>query len=114
MRLRKRHDDNLPTLVSVYPEGVDNPIDGLFGGQPGGGARGRVLDGRGAETRDCGTGALVELTRADDIVELTLAGGSGYGPPAERDKAALARDLALGLVTAQVAQRAYGGVLPKA
>ena len=114
VRLRKRHDDNLPTLVSVYPEGVDNPIDGLFGGQPGGGARGRVVNSRGEETRDCGTGALVELTRADDIVELTLAGGSGYGPPAERKEAALARDLALGLVTAEGAQLAYGRVAPRA
>jgi 5-oxoprolinase (ATP-hydrolysing)/N-methylhydantoinase A len=108
VRLRKRHDDGLPTQVSVYPEGVDNPIGGLFGGQAGGMARGRVVDGAGAEIRNCGAGELVELTRPDQIVEITLAGGSGYGPPAERDPERLASDLALGLVTPQGAARDYG------
>ncbi|WP_163540605.1 hydantoinase B/oxoprolinase family protein, partial [Klebsiella pneumoniae] len=44
VKLRKLVDDGLPTLVSVYPEGVNNPIPGLFGGKAGGGASGRVLD----------------------------------------------------------------------
>ena len=36
---------------------------------------------------------------ADQVVELVLAGGAGFGDPAERDQAAVARDLALGFVT---------------
>ncbi len=34
VRLRKIADDDLATLVSLYPEGVNNPIPGLFGGMP--------------------------------------------------------------------------------
>lgn len=108
VRFRKRLDDGQVTLVSVYPEGVDNPITGLFGGQPGGGARGRVLDGEFHVLHDCGTGELVELTGPDQIVELTLAGGSGYGDPSQRDPGRLARDIALGFVTPEHAVAAYG------
>lgn len=114
VRLRKRHDDGLSTQVSVYPEGVDNPVTGLFDGQPGGLARGRITDSSGAELRNCGTGELVELTYPGQIVELTLAGGSGYGPPAERDPEHLARDIRLGFVTTEGAFRDYGRVQEEA
>ena len=70
VRVRKRDDDGLVTLVSIYPEGVNNPIDGLVGGQPGGEARGRVLDGQGRELRHCRTGQLVELRTPDEVAEL--------------------------------------------
>ena len=105
---RKRDDDGQTMLVSVYPEGVNNPIPGLFGGLPGGGARGRVLDRDGAVVIDCGTGRLVELTDSAQRVEMVLAGGAGYGPPSDRDPAAVARDLALGLITPDHAARHYG------
>jgi 5-oxoprolinase (ATP-hydrolysing)/N-methylhydantoinase A len=108
VRLRKRDDDGLPTLVSVYPEGVNNPIDGLFGGQPGGGSSGRVLDAAGHEALNCGTGQLVELRHPNEVIELVLAGGSGYGAPQERQPAELARDQQLGLVSAQASNHDYG------
>jgi 5-oxoprolinase (ATP-hydrolysing)/N-methylhydantoinase A len=108
VRLRKRDDDGLPTLVSIYPEGVNNPIDGLYGGQPGGEALGRVLDAAGRELRDCGTGELVELKSAREVVELVLAGGSGYGPPEERPEGLLARDRQLGFVSDAGARQDYG------
>jgi 5-oxoprolinase (ATP-hydrolysing)/N-methylhydantoinase A len=108
VRLRKRDDDGLPTLVSIYPEGVNNPIDGLHGGQPGGEALGRVLDTGGRELRNCGTGELVELTSAREVVELVLAGGSGYGPPEERAAPALALDRQLGFVSEEGVRQDYG------
>ena len=108
VRLRKRHDDGLAMLVSVYPEGVRNPIPGLAGGAAGGGAMGRVLDAKAGGAHDCGTGQLVELTRADQVVELTLAGGAGYGQAGDRAPDALARDLAMGFVTPEAARRDYG------
>ena len=40
---------------------------------------------------------------------LQSAGGGGYGDPARRDRAALARDIAEGYVTAAAAKRDYGG-----
>jgi 5-oxoprolinase (ATP-hydrolysing)/N-methylhydantoinase A len=107
VRFRKRDEDGLAMLVSVYPEGVDNPIPGLFGGHAGGGARGLVHAADGRLLRDCGTGTLVSLQTTDQIVELVLAGGSGFGEPEERDQAAVARDLALGFVTPEHVARYY-------
>ena len=106
-RLRKLHDDGLPTLFSVYPEGVDLPPDGLFGGRNGGAARGVVLDRGGKVVHDCGTGELVTLTTTDRVVEVCLAGGAGFGDPRERPADKLKDDLADGYVSADGAQ-AYG------
>jgi 5-oxoprolinase (ATP-hydrolysing)/N-methylhydantoinase A len=108
IRLRKLHDDGMTTLVSVYPEGVKNPIEGLEGGKPGGEASGRVVDANGRVLRDCGTGELVQLTTTNEIVELILAGGSGYGDPRKRSREAILRDIALGYVTQHGARRDYG------
>lgn len=110
VRFRKRDDDGAAMLVSVYPEGVKNPIPGLFGGAPGDGARGRLLDAAGSEIHDCGTGELVEVFSTSTQVELVLAGGSGYGPAAERDTASIQRDIALGLLTPQRARKDYGAL----
>ena len=108
VRFCKRDEDGQEMLVSVYPEGVDNPIDGLFGGTPGGEARGRVLSRAGKVLRDCGTGELVSLFRTDEVVELVLAGGAGYGDPRQRAQSAITRDLELGLVTQGQVARQYG------
>ncbi len=108
VRLRKREDDGLPTLISVYPEGVNNPVDGLYGGQPGGEALGRLIDSHGHELLNVGSGHLVELRGADQWVELVLAGGSGYGSPRERSPEALARDLRMGLISPDATGRDYG------
>ena len=108
VRLRKLADDGRTTLVSVYPEGVTNHIDGLFGGRPGTGARGRVIDLDGRELHDCGPGEMVEVNSPHEVVEITVNGGSGYGDPAERDPGALARDVRLGMVTPEGAARDYG------
>ncbi len=97
-----------PRWCRCIPKGVNNPIPGLFGGLPGLGARGRVLDPSGQMLIDCGTGQLVELTHPHQRVEMVLAGGAGYGPPAERDAAAVSRDLALGLISPAHASQYYG------
>ncbi len=108
-RLRKLHDDGLPTLFSIYPEGVGVETDGLFGGHSGGGARGAVLDLAGNVIRDCGTGELVTLTTADRMVEVALTGGSGYGDPRRRPRARLDADVTDGYVSPDAAARKYGG-----
>ncbi len=41
-------------------------------------------------------------------------GGGGYGPPSERDRAAVARDVAEGYVSADAARRDYGVEIPAA
>ena len=107
IRLRKRVDDGLPMLVSVYPEGVGQAPDGLFGGKPGLSAHGVVRNRAGAVEHDCGTGELVTLHSAHQSVEIVLAGGSGFGDPAKRSEAAKAHDLRMGWVTPAGAQRDY-------
>jgi 5-oxoprolinase (ATP-hydrolysing) len=107
-RLRKLYDDDLPTLASVYPEGVGVTVEGLAGGRHGGDVRGVVLDPDGNVVHDCGTGQLVTLTRADRVVEVRLAGGAGYGDPRERSAALVERDVAEGIVSPQAAERDYG------
>ena len=107
--LRKLHDDGRPTLFSVYPEGVGITNEGLFGGRHGGGVHGVVKDLAGIVVHDCGTGELVSIDRADRIVEVQLAGGSGYGAPRQRRRERLDNDVADGYVSAQAAAMAYGG-----
>ena len=41
-------------------------------------------------------------------LRLETPGGGGYGPAAERDPAAIARDVALGFVSDEAAERDYG------
>jgi 5-oxoprolinase (ATP-hydrolysing)/N-methylhydantoinase A len=109
--LRKRDADGLPTLASVYPEGVNIDAPGLFGGGAGRSARGLVRDASGAIVRDCGTGELVTLTSDRELVEVSLSGGSGFGDPRARPLAAVAHDLTEGLVTPEAAERDYGVVV---
>ncbi len=99
-RLRKLLDDGLPTLVSVYPEGVGVAATGLAGGGAGGPVRGVVTDTEGRVVHDCGTGELVTLIGTDRIVEVQLAGGAGFGDPGAREQALVDDDLADGYVTA--------------
>jgi 5-oxoprolinase (ATP-hydrolysing)/N-methylhydantoinase A len=108
-RLRKLYDDGLPTLFSVYPEGVGVETEGLFAGRAGGGVHGLVRDGDGTVVHDCGTGELVTLTGTDRIIEVQLGGGSGFGPPLERDRARLDADVANGYISPAAARRDYGG-----
>jgi 5-oxoprolinase (ATP-hydrolysing) len=109
--LRKRDGDGLPTLASVYPEGVNIETPGLFGGGAGRSARGVVRDASGAIVRDCGTGELVTLTSDRELVEVSLSGGSGFGDPRTRPLAAVAHDLAEGFITPEAAERDYGVVV---
>jgi 5-oxoprolinase (ATP-hydrolysing)/N-methylhydantoinase A len=107
-RLRKLHDDGLPTLASVYPEGVGVTVEGLRGGRHGGEVRGVVLNPAGEVLRDCGTGELVTLTRVDQIVEIQLAGGAGYGDPRARQPMLVQQDVAEGIISPEAARRDYG------
>ncbi len=113
VRIRKRVNDKLPMLVSVYPEGVNLEPGGLFGGRPGLAARGVVLDAAGQVEHDCGTGELVTLQSTDQQVEIVLAGGSGFGLPEERPRSDIEQDLAMGWITPQGAARDYGLSLRK-
>lgn len=74
---------------------------GLFGGEPGGKA-GFTLSG-GAAPFDHGSGTL----RKGEIIEVVTAGSGGYGPPAERDPAAVRRDVAEARMDEATAREVY-------
>ena len=70
---------------------------GLLGGEPG--RLGRTVVNPGTpEEREIGGKASVDL-RYGDVVSFQLAGGGGYGDPAERDPRLVEEDRRLGLVT---------------
>jgi 5-oxoprolinase (ATP-hydrolysing)/N-methylhydantoinase A len=110
VRVRKLVDDGRPVFAGVHPDGVLTRPPGLFGGQAGGPVRAVLLDARGQRVADYGTGALVELTRPDEILEVQLGGGAGYGDPLERPAAEVEEDLRGGYLTPAGAERDYGCV----
>ena len=105
IRARKLYDDGRATYVGLYPIGVSRPTDGLFGGQAGRLAGACVLDENGEVLRDVNIGALVTLTGTNEIVELCLPGGSGYGPAEQRSAQAIEKDLANEYITSAACLR---------
>ena len=107
IRLAKRHDDGQPLTVFVSPEGVNAPIEGLFGGGPGLLAHGCVRDAAGKVVEDVGTGGLVVVDRPDRIVELQLSGGAGYGDPLKRSVESIEDDVREDRVSEDAAEGVY-------
>ncbi|MGI4939893.1 MAG: hydantoinase B/oxoprolinase family protein, partial [Janthinobacterium lividum] len=83
-------------------ERVRFPARGRDGG--GNGALGRVSLASGPELRPKG----LQVIPAGERVLIEMPGGGGMGSPAERDPAAIRRDLRLGYLSAEAAQREYG------
>jgi 5-oxoprolinase (ATP-hydrolysing)/N-methylhydantoinase A len=114
VRFRKLHDDGLPTLAALFPEGAKAVLPGLSGGHAGARAFAGVRAPDGTLLRDCGAGELVTLTGAEQIAEIVFAGGAGYGDPRRRDPARVAADVADGRITEAAAQSIYGAALAEA
>jgi N-methylhydantoinase A/oxoprolinase/acetone carboxylase beta subunit/N-methylhydantoinase B/oxoprolinase/acetone carboxylase alpha subunit len=81
------------------------PPWGLAGGEPGAPARVLLNPGTDRE-RDLGKLDVVELSEGD-VVAALMPGAGGYGPPAGRDPARVAADVADGLVSAAAAAEVY-------
>jgi 5-oxoprolinase (ATP-hydrolysing)/N-methylhydantoinase A len=111
IRARLLFDDGRPTQVGLYPNGVAVPTSGLFGGKPGALSRAAVRTDGAEEVSDLGIGALAILASPNDVAELDMAGGAGYGDPLVRPLEAVQSDLDDGYVTPEGARRDYGCVV---
>lgn len=90
-----------PIHVLSVGDREKNPAQGLDGGKPGACASANIGD---TAIRLKGRAVLPPGAS----VTIHFAGGGGFGPPAERDRAAIERDVALGYITAEAAARDYG------
>lgn len=87
--------------ISFLAERTRTPAPGIFGGLPG--AKGAVrYNGEDINPKE------TRYLLPGDRVEMSTAGGGGYGDPKERDRAAVARDLELGRVSPEQAREVYG------
>lgn len=92
-----------PFLVFLSVERLRNPARGRAGGMAG--APGRIqVTGRADDI----PGKCELRVEPGERLIFDTPGGGGFGPPGERDRKALARDLEAGLITPEGA-RAYGG-----
>ena len=82
-----------------------HPPYGVFGGQPG--ATGATLLVREGTTESLGSKDVLDL-REGDLLSFRLAGAGGYGDPRDRDREAVRRDVADGLVSPEAARTIYG------
>ncbi|MBA3347833.1 MAG: hydantoinase B/oxoprolinase family protein, partial [Actinobacteria bacterium] len=102
--LRKDFLFDRPTTFTVLADRTVHGPAGAFGGGDGGVAE-YVLIRDGAETPLPAKGT-VEL-EAGDTVSYRTCGGGGYGPPAERDRELVARDVREGKVSEARAREVY-------
>ena len=80
---------------------------GLFGGESG--ATGRMmLNPDTADAVDLRSKTVDRKLKRGDVFSMWTQGGGGFGPPEERDPAAVERDLRQGKVTPEAAQSDYG------
>ena len=106
VQVRKADDEGGTALMGIHPQGMLVDIPGLFGGRPGR-RTGVRLEENGTAAENEALGSLVELRRASQLLTIELAGGSGYGDPAERPVESVQADLDAGLISAEGA-RGYG------
>jgi N-methylhydantoinase B len=91
--------------LSLYSDHFRMPAPGLFGGGPGSPAHCHVLrDGVRIPLKSKSANKL----RKGDVVEMLVGGGGGYGVPAKRHPAEVARDVADGLLSPARAAEVYG------
>ncbi|MEX0307425.1 MAG: hydantoinase B/oxoprolinase family protein [Ruegeria sp.] len=81
---------------------VDNPARGRNGGLAGGSGAVELSDG--SKLRAKGR----QLVKNGQRLRLSLPGGGGYGAPEQRDRDAVADDLAAGFISTEQAKQDYG------
>jgi N-methylhydantoinase B len=85
---------------------MTSPPFGLLGGKAGAAAVVTLTTSDGHTRHLPSKGAF--LAPAGSVVDMIVPGSGGFGPPAERDRAAIGLDLLDGYVTPAAAKRDYG------
>ena len=93
-----------PVQLSVLGDRAEHPALGVLGGGEGAVARVVTSDGRGVDLK--GRAGLP----GGASVRFEFAGGGGYGPPDQRERAEVRRDVSLGYVSREAARRDYPAV----
>ena len=97
-----------PATFTVLSDRDFSRPHGLFDGLPGKSARYLLNpDGGTSPPRTLSSKCVIQL-QPGDTVSFQTPGGGGYGPPDERDRALVARDLADGKISAARARDVYG------
>jgi N-methylhydantoinase B len=91
-------------MLSMMTDRVDHPPQGLFGGLPG---TPNVLAR--SSGRPVPPKSRTEV-KPGEVVVMHTPGGGGFGPPAERDRDLIRRDVEFGYVTPVTSGRLYGEV----
>jgi N-methylhydantoinase B len=104
--------ENADATGALCMERMTSPPFGLLGGKAGAAAAVKLTTAEGAARHLPGKGAF--SAPAGSIIEMITPGSGGFGPPAERDRAAIGRDLLDGYVSAASAERDYGVTDPQA
>jgi N-methylhydantoinase B len=93
--------------MSLEGDGSVYPPPGLFGG--GDGTPGQVeINHRGEDGLEVPSKFPYRAARAGDRLLLIAPSGGGYGPPSERDPAAIGDDIADGVLSRERARELYG------
>ena len=104
--------ENADATGALCMERMTSPPFGLLGGKAGAAAALKLTTPDGAARDLPGKGAF--HAPAGSLIEMITPGSGGFGPPSERDRAAIGRDLRDGYVSAAGAQRDYGVAEPEA
>ena len=98
--------DGADATGALCMERMTSPPFGIRGGKAGAAAVVTLTTPDGATRHLPSKGAFA--APAGSVVDLRTPGSGGFGPPAERDRAAIARDLRDGYVSEEGAARDYG------
>jgi N-methylhydantoinase B len=104
--------ENADATGALCMERMTSPPFGLLGGKAGAAAAVKLTTPDGAARDLPGKGAF--NAPAGSVIEMITPGSGGFGPPAERHRAAIGRDLRDGYVSAAAAERDYGIADPQA
>jgi N-methylhydantoinase B len=98
--------DGADATGALCMERMTSPPFGLMGGKAGAAAVVTLTTPDGATRHLPSKGAFA--ASAGSIIDMATPGSGGFGPPGQRDPAAIGRDLVDGYVSAAAAGRDYG------